>query len=214
MPFPVVTQIQYAPYCGNQCPARLLIAVLLYFLWVRRHEYAAAVMVLSRKYSLTYGLTLTHLSYAANLSGAMIRCAPTHMVLKMHIIEISELKLRSNKLSGRGDTYSVAWGKLQLGTLRCGWLRSQRLTDSIGQNSLFYREVWRYCNMHAHGHEDVTTHRHGARDYSRGQWAPNGCLPHTLGWEAHRIGLLDQYRGLTKYKKVRSCDTYFKLHYL
>ena len=67
--------------------------VLLYFLRVRCHEYAAAVMVLSWKYSSTYHLTLTHLSYAANLSSATIWCAPMHMVLKTHIIEISELKL-------------------------------------------------------------------------------------------------------------------------
>ena len=76
---------QYTPYCGNQCPMRLLIMVLLYFLWVRCHEYAVAVMVLSWKYSSTYGLTLMHLSYVANLSSAMIRCAPMHMVLKMYI---------------------------------------------------------------------------------------------------------------------------------
>ena len=43
-------------------------------LWVRHHEYVAAVMVLSQKYSSTYGLTLTHLSYAANLSSATIQC--------------------------------------------------------------------------------------------------------------------------------------------
>ena len=78
--------MQYTPYCGNQRPVRLLIAVLLYFLRVQHHEYAVAVMVLSRKYSSTYGLTLMHLSYAANLSGATIRRVPTHMVLKMHII--------------------------------------------------------------------------------------------------------------------------------
>ena len=90
---------QYMPYCGNQCPARLLIAVLLYFLWVQHHKYAAAVMVLSRKYSSTYSLTLTHLSYAANLSSATTRCAPTYMVLKTHITKISELKLCSNELS-------------------------------------------------------------------------------------------------------------------
>ena len=59
--------------------------VLFYFLQVRRHEYAAAVMVLSQKYSSTYGLTIMRLSYVANLSGATIWCAPMHMVLKMHI---------------------------------------------------------------------------------------------------------------------------------
>ena len=57
----------------------------LLFLWVRHNEYAAAVMVLSQKYSSTYGLTLMRLSYAANLSGATIRHAPTHTVLKTHI---------------------------------------------------------------------------------------------------------------------------------
>ena len=67
--------------------------VLLYFLWVWCHEYAVAVVVLSRMYSSTYGLTLTHLSYAANLSGAMIQRVPMHMVLKMHIIKINELRL-------------------------------------------------------------------------------------------------------------------------
>ena len=76
---------QYVLYCGNQRPARLLITVLLYFLWVRHHEYVAVVMVLSQKYSSTYGLTLMRLSYAVNLSGAMIRRAPTHTVLKTHI---------------------------------------------------------------------------------------------------------------------------------
>ena len=49
---------QYTPYCGNQHPVRLLVMVLLYFLWVQCHEYVAAVMVLSWKYSSTYGLTL------------------------------------------------------------------------------------------------------------------------------------------------------------
>ena len=47
--------------------------VLLYFLQVWRHEYVAAVMVLSQMYSLTYGLTLMCLSYVANLCSAMIR---------------------------------------------------------------------------------------------------------------------------------------------
>ena len=79
-------------------------------------------MVLSRKYSLTYDLTLTHLSFAANLSSATIRRAPMHMVLKMHITKISELKLWCNELSSRGDTHSIAWGKSQLGTLQCGQL--------------------------------------------------------------------------------------------
>ena len=61
--------------------------------------------------------------------------------------------------------------------------------------------------MHAHGHEDVTTHRRGTWDYSHGQQVPKGHLPHTLGQGAHCISLLDWYGGLTKYKKVRSCDT-------
>ena len=82
-----------------------------------------------RKYSSTYSLTLTRLSYAANLSGAMIRHAPMHTVLKTCITKISELKLRSNELSSGGEAYGVGWGKSQLGTLRCGRLRSQRLTD-------------------------------------------------------------------------------------
>ena len=43
--------------------------------------------------------------------------------------QISELKLRCNELSGGGDAYGIAWGKSQLGTLRCGRLGSQRLTD-------------------------------------------------------------------------------------
>ena len=120
---------QYTPCCGNQCPARLLIMVLLYFLQVWHHKYVAAVMVLSQNYFSTYGLILMCLSYAANLSGTMIWCAPMHTVLKTHIIKISELKLRSNELSGGGDAYGIAWGKSQLGTLQCGRLGSQRLTD-------------------------------------------------------------------------------------
>ena len=68
------TSPQYPPYCSNQCLARLLVTVLLYFLQVRHHEYEAAVVVLSWKYSLTYSLTLTRLSDAANLCGATIRC--------------------------------------------------------------------------------------------------------------------------------------------
>ena len=120
---------QYVLYCGNQHPARLLIVVLLYFLQVRCHKYAVAVMVLSQKYSSPYSLTLTHLSYAANLSSATIQRAPMHTILKTHINEISELKLRSNELSGGVNAYGVAWGKSQLGTLQCGQLRSQRLTD-------------------------------------------------------------------------------------
>ena len=51
------------------------------------------------------------------------------MVLKTHIIKMNELKLLSNELSGRGDTYGVARGKSQLGTLWCGRLGSQRLTN-------------------------------------------------------------------------------------
>ena len=77
----------------------------------------------------TYGLTLTHLSYAVNLRGVTIQRAPMHTVLKTHITKISELKLWSNELSGRGDAYGIAWGKSQLGTLQCGRLESQRLTD-------------------------------------------------------------------------------------
>ena len=42
---------------------------------------------------------------------------------------ISELKLQCNELSGWGDAYGVARGKSQLGTLWCGRLESQRLTD-------------------------------------------------------------------------------------
>ena len=56
------------------------------------------------------------------------------------------------------------------------------------------------------GHEDVTTRRHSTWDCNRGQRAPTGCLPHTLGWGAHCIGLLDRYGSPTKCKKVRSCD--------
>ena len=59
--------------------------MLLYLLWVWHHEYVVAVVVLSQKYSSTYGLTLMCLSYVANLSGAMIWPASTHTVLKMHI---------------------------------------------------------------------------------------------------------------------------------
>ena len=51
------------------------------------------------------------------------------MVLKTYIIKMSELKLRSNRWSGGGDAYSLARRESQLGTLQCGQLRSQRLTD-------------------------------------------------------------------------------------
>ena len=61
--------------------------------------------------------------------------------------------------------------------------------------------------MHAHGHEDVTTCRHGTWGSNCGQQAPEGCPLHTLGWGAHHIGLLDWYGSPTKCKKVRSCDT-------
>ena len=74
-----VSKTQYMPYCGNQCPMRLLIMVLLYFLWVWYHKYVAEVVVLSRMYSSTYRPTLMHLSYAANLSSATIwRCTCTY----------------------------------------------------------------------------------------------------------------------------------------
>ena len=52
-----------------------------------------------------------------------------HTVLKTHIIKMSELKLLSNRLFGGEDAYGIARGKSQLGTLRCGQLGSQRLTD-------------------------------------------------------------------------------------
>ena len=38
-------------------------------LWVRHHEYAAAVWFLSRRYSTTYGLPLMRLGYVAQLNG-------------------------------------------------------------------------------------------------------------------------------------------------
>ena len=79
------TSPQYVLYCSNQCLARLLIKVLLYFLWVQHHEYAAAVMVLSWMCSLTYGLTLTCLDYLVNLYGAMIRhCANAYGTKDTH----------------------------------------------------------------------------------------------------------------------------------
>ena len=62
--------------------------------------------------------------------------------------------------------------------------------------------------MHAHGHKDVTTCRHGTQNYSHGQQAPEGHPPHTLRWGTHRIGLLDRYGSPTKCKKARSCDIY------
>ena len=51
------------------CEAVSRSATLL--LWMRHHEYAAAVMVLSRKYSSTYGLT------AFKLCGKLKRCHDT-----------------------------------------------------------------------------------------------------------------------------------------
>ena len=104
------------------------------------------------------------LSYAVTLSGETIRCAPMYMVLKMHIMERNELKLLSNELSGGGDAYGIAKGRSQLGTLQCGGLQSQRLTDWIGPNGHFYRGIWEHHNMHARGHKNVTTHRHGVWD--------------------------------------------------
>ena len=62
--------------------------------------------------------------------------------------QISELKLRCNELSSGGNTYSIAWGKSQLGTLQCGWLRSQRLTDWLGQNGPFYKVWGTILHMH------------------------------------------------------------------
>ena len=107
---------QYMLYCGNQCLARLLIAVLLYFLWVRCHEYAAAVMVLSRMYSLTYGLTLTRLSYAANLCSAMIWCCANAYGTKNTHCNKRNSNYRFNKLSSGGNAYGVVRRKSQLGT--------------------------------------------------------------------------------------------------
>ena len=86
--------------------------VLLYFLWVRRHKYAAVAVVLSRMYSSTYGLTLMHLSYMVNLSGIMIwHCTHTYSTKDTHY-EMNELKLLNNMLSGGGNTYSVSPGKV------------------------------------------------------------------------------------------------------
>ena len=107
---------QYALYCGNQCLARLLIAVLLYFLQVQHHEYAAAVMVLSWMYSLTYGLTLMHLSYAANLCGTIIWCCANAYSTKNAHCNKRNSNYRFNKLSGGGDAYSIARRKSQLET--------------------------------------------------------------------------------------------------
>ena len=103
-----VSEAQYMPYCGNQCSVRLLIMVLLYFLWVWHHEYVVVVVVLPQMHSSTYGLTLMCLSYVVNSCGAMICHAPTYTVLKTHITKISELKLRCNVLSSRSDAYSIA----------------------------------------------------------------------------------------------------------
>ena len=74
------------PYCSNQCPVRLLITVLLYFLQVQHHKYVVVVVVLSRKYSLTYGLTLMCLSYAATYAVQWYGIVPMHTVLKMYIM--------------------------------------------------------------------------------------------------------------------------------
>ena len=60
-------------------------ATLLLRVW--HHEYAAAVVVLSQKYSLTYDLTLTCLSYAANLCGTTIgHCANAYGTKDAHYV--------------------------------------------------------------------------------------------------------------------------------
>ena len=79
------------------------------------------------------------------LCGKLKRCYNTactnaYGTKDMHD-SISELKLWCNELSGGGDAYGIARGKSQLGTLQCGWLEGQRLTDSLGQNGPFYK-VW------------------------------------------------------------------------
>ena len=69
-------------------------------------------MVLSQMYSSTYSLTLTRLSYAANISGAMIQhCAYTYGTKDAHY-EMNELKLLSNELSGRDNAYRMSPGKV------------------------------------------------------------------------------------------------------
>ena len=159
-----------------------------------------------RQYSSTYGLTLMCLGYVVNLSGAAIWQVPTHMVLKMHITKYSELKLQWNNLSGGGDAYSVAWGKSQLGTLRCGWFESQRLTAWLGQNSPFYRVGNSILRMHA-----VTKMWPPTGVVHRIATVGNKCLKGTCRTHqdggTHCISLLYRYGGPTEYKKVKSCDT-------
>ena len=98
-------------YCSNQCPERLLITVLLCFLWTWHHEYAAAVWFLSRRYSTTYGLPVTHLGYAAQLKQwCHYTAALAYTVLKMNIM--NKLKLYGIRFCPAGVTHT-AYGLAQ-----------------------------------------------------------------------------------------------------
>ena len=84
----------------------------------------------------------------------------------------------------------------------------QNLTDYRGKNGPFYRGFGPYCactQPQRCGHPAGIVHGTATMD--------GKCLRHllhTLGRRAHRIGLLDQYRSPTKYKKVMSCNIYMK----
>ena len=51
-----------------------------------------------------------------------------HTVLKTHIIDMNELKLLSNRLSGRGDAYSIAGTKVTTRNLVV-WSTQEPSTD-------------------------------------------------------------------------------------
>ena len=61
--------------------------------------------------------------------------------------------------------------------------------------------------MHAHGHKDVTTHKHSEQDQK--QWVVSALEAHTTHDTVgvHQISPIDQLRDCTGYRKVRSCDT-------